>query len=124
MEEETIFDEAITQHERAGYDFNVTRRALSFGSRHPITGWREKIFTESTIKLVIVSMGDVFSRHLPPGTFTRSSLVGRTKDTVAVGDEIKDGDEDYYEVKGNRKYKLGKTLFYYIVDLTELPLHS
>ena len=101
----------------------VTRRALSLGAQDSTTGWYAKSFAETSIKMFIVSRA-ASSTHLPPGVYVRTEYLGLTRDTVALGDEIKDADNDYYEIKTIRKHKIGATLYFYECDLTLLHLHS
>lgn len=101
--------------------FNVTRRALTLGSRDGSTGWRAITFTPSTIEMIIQPRGSPFM-HLLPGAFAREDAVGRTADTVEVGDQILDSFGTYYEVKAIKGWPIGDSLVYRDCDLAELPL--
>lgn len=107
---------------KKGISFDVTWRDLTLGTRHAITGWRSKDFYESTINMIILTRGTSY-RGLVPGVFVSMDGVGLTQSDVEFGDEIKDADGIYWEVKGQLPKRKGDTLDYYRVNLTELPLH-
>lgn len=102
--------------------FDVTRRALSLGSQDSVTGWYTKSFSESTIEMIIVPRSAA-SLMVGMGLYPKYALSGFTNDVVVVGDEIKDGQNVYYEVKTNEDYYMGDSFIYRECELTKLPIH-
>jgi len=108
---------------RTGASLDVTWRALSLGERDSVTGWREKNWAESTIEMIIIPRAAT-SLAASSGVYVRLDAIGLTLSAVSVSDEIKDADNDYYEVKTVKKHKIGDQLFHYECSLTHLPLHD
>jgi len=102
---------------------DVTLWSLSLGDRDTVTGWREKSFSESTIEMIVLSRS-VTAMHLVPGMYARLDAVGRTRDTLEIGDEIETAANVYYEVKTIRNNYVGDLLWFRDCDLAELPLHE
>ena len=104
---------------------DVTHYSLVLGDRDGVTGWREKTWNETTIKMIIILKGGSPSK-LVPGTFVKYDAVGLTDTAVEEGDEIKLSTGEYYEVKSVYPI-LNVTpdrIDHYRCDLTELPLHE
>lgn len=102
--------------------FDVTRRALSLGSQDSVTGWYGKSFADSTIEVIIVPKGTVFT-VLGMGYYARHTLSGYTQDAVVEGDEIKDGQNVYYEIKTSQDHYIGDTFIFRECELSKLPIH-
>jgi len=102
---------------------DVTLRSLSLGDRDTVRGWREKSFSESTIEMIVISRG-ANSLHLIPGLYAQNDAVGRTRDSLEIGDEIETAANVYYEVKTIRNNYVGDLLWFRDCDLAELPFHE
>lgn len=105
--------------------FDVTWRDLSLGDRDSETGWRKKTFSESSIQMVIIPKGAT-DMMVVAGVYVRYNALGLTASVVSVGDEVKNADNVYYEVKTMSRWKIGSTgkVDHYQCDLVELPLHD
>ena len=118
------FTRILKRFESARGSCDVTRRALTLGTRDTITGWRAKNYSETTIKMVIIPRGAT-SSAVAAGTYVRLDAVGLTATSVNEGDEIKTSKSVYYEVKTRREHCLTPdTVEYYENDLTKLSLHG
>lgn len=106
-----------------GLDPEVTYRLLTLGSRDSETGWYEKIYVESTIKMPIVPRGTTFTFQ-GVGYYARLDALGFTADPVEVGSQIKTKSGTYYEVKGVKPHYWLDSFMFREVDLAELPLHE
>jgi hypothetical protein len=82
---------------------NLTRRGLSFGAFDPITGWPERIYTESTIRGSIQPQGASMS-NLPVGSYSKYPHTLFTQYVVHEGDQIIDADLDTYELNTVTKW--------------------
>jgi len=102
--------------------FDVTRRALSLGDADSVTGWYAKTFTESTIEMIIRPKGSTFML-LGMGFYSRYAQTGYTQDPVVEGDEIKDVQNMYYEIKTIEEHYLGDNFFFRECELVKLPIH-
>jgi len=102
--------------------FNVTRRALSLGDADTVTGWYAKTFTNSTVEMIIRPKGSTFMM-LGMGFYARYAQTGYTQDPVVEGDEIKDAQNVYYEVKSIEEHFLGDNFFFRECELMKLPIH-
>lgn len=81
-----------------GLSADITRRALSLATRDGWTGWRTKRWSTSTIEMVLVKRG---ARQLASlaGVYPVLEAVGLTADPVVVGDQILDGQGNYWDVE-------------------------
>lgn len=89
-------------------DASVTLRTLSLGShasRDSWSGWRTKTYTPSTIDMVIQKKGAI-RLSLLAGIYPSLDAVGRTADAVSIGDQILDGDGNYWDVETVVDHKL------------------
>jgi len=102
---------------------NITRRALSLGDQDAVTGWYAKEWTETTIQMLILSRAST-SLALAAGTYVRGEYTGLSVDPVVEGDEVKDSNNDYFEVKTTKPHKWGNSLIYWESDLTLLSMHG
>lgn len=122
----SIFDDAIRVFEgHYGEDScNVTRRKLSLGARDTVTGWREKTFTEDTVKGFFTQKGST-PMTLNVGTYVREDALLQACAGFHEGDEVKLPNGKYYEVKAVREHYLTPDNFCNReLDLSYLPLHS
>lgn len=103
--------------------FDVTRRALSLGSRDSWSGWRAKTWNETTIEMVIVLRGAT-QLALMAGFYPRLDAAGRTADVVAVGDQIKDANNDYWDVETVSDVYWGDSFVFRECDLTKSILYQ
>jgi hypothetical protein len=101
---------------------DVTRRELALGSSDWETGWRDKIFYETTIKMVVVPRGAT-KLAVAAGSYPRLDAVGLTRYLVEDGDEIVYNNV-YYEVKAVTPVLAGDKLIRRECDLTVLSLHE
>ena len=124
MSTSTFFTDIKQAFKRAtGTSFDVTWRALTLGARDSVTGWRAKSYADSTIEMVIIPQ--VASRLAASfGIYVTLDALGLTLTAVGVGDEMKDSDNDYYEVETVMKQKIGNVLYVYKCDLRHQPLHD
>lgn len=98
---------------------DVTRRALTLGSRDSETGHRAKSFNEYTIQMIILAKG-ARQLLLNAGTHCRLDAVGFTNTAVQPADEIQ-VDSAYYEVDTVQAIKRTPGITeYYKCDLTDL----
>ncbi len=104
-------------------DFSVTRRALSLGDADSVTGWYAKVFTPSTIEMILRPKGSVFTIH-GMGYYARHALTGYTQDPIVEDDEIIDAKTNYYEVKTIEENDLGDNFIFRECELAKLPLHA
>jgi len=103
--------------------FEVTRSALSFGERDPVTGWYEKNYTESTIDMIIITR-DAQKEALQLGCWVNLDALGLTDSQVEVGDLITDDSDTVWEVKAVKPIKIGDKVKFFKCDLKELPLYA
>jgi len=82
---------------------SVTRRELSLGAQDTVTGLYAKSFAEMTIQGSVQPRGAVML-GLPCGHVARYPHTLFTADVIAVGDEVKDANGDYYVVKSADQY--------------------
>jgi len=82
---------------------DITRRELSLGTADSTTGWYATSYTETTIQGDIQPRGAVIM-GLPVGGVARYPHTLYTADVIAVGDEVKDANNDYYVVKSADQY--------------------
>lgn len=121
----TFFTDFVAEAEGTSGSCDVTLYSLVLGDRDGVTGWREKTFTPSTIKMVIDTKGRS-ELALKAGTYVRYDALGFTNTAVEEGDEVKTSGGTYYEVKSATPiYKFTPdTIEFYSCDLTKLPLHE
>jgi len=91
--------------------FNVTRRALSLGSRDSWNGWCLKSFDPSTIEMPIVK-GGATRAALLLGVMPSVRTKGYTADVVVAGDQILDSFSDYWEVETVEEIPWGDSFGY------------
>lgn len=103
--------------------FEVTRRELVLGSRDSETGWREPSYSETTIEMIIVPRG---ARHLAllAGAYPVLDAVGLTADLVSVGDQILDGNSEYWDVESIEPVYWGDSFVYRRCHLRHMVLHG
>ena len=103
----------------------ITRRTLSLGTRDATTGWRAKTWTESIITMFIIPQ-TARSQAVAAGYLVRTDALGLMdpSDDIEVGDEVKNGGDEYYEVKTVRKPTIGDKPALYQCDLKKMPLHQ
>lgn len=101
----------------------VTRRKLILTSQDSTTGWYEKTWVESTSDGILIPKSAT-NLTLPTGTYVRLDYLYLTADPFEEGDEIRDANNNYYEVKAVKPYYIGNSFFRRECDLTTLPLHE
>lgn len=106
-----------------GVSLEVTRRKLVLGSRDGTTGWFEKSYENSTIKMVMPSES-ASSRLYGSGTFVDYTKRGFTQDVVEVGDQIETKAHVFYEVKTVMKESAGDSFSHRVCMLRHLPLYE
>jgi len=104
-------------------NFLVTRHKLTLGTADSTTGWYEKLWTDSTIEMVIVPQGAT-SMAVAAGVYVRLDAVGLTADVVEEGDQTETESGLFYEVKTVKPYWRGDSFSHNECDLTLLPLHG
>lgn len=102
---------------------NVTRRALTFGSRDSWCGWRAVTWTTSAIEMVILTRGTSYA-YLMPGFYPRLDAVAFTGTAVVAGDQILDAASDYWSIQTVQPVKVGSTVVCYACDLTYLSVYQ
>lgn len=103
--------------------FNVTRRAVSLGSRDSWSGWRAITFTETTKDMVIIPQG-ASQLILMAGVYPRLDAVGLTADAFAVGDQVKDSVNEYWDIKSIRDMYWGDSFIYRECDLVQSVMYQ
>jgi len=106
-------------------NLEITRRALSLGSRDATTGWRAKTWTESIITMFIIDQ-TARSQAVAAGYLVTTDALGimDPSDDIEVGDEVKNGGDEYYEVKTVKRPTIGDRPALYQCDLKKMPLHQ
>lgn len=95
---------------------DLTRRALSLGTRDTVTGWCKKVWTETTIQGWIIEKSSQL-QALKAGTWVRTDALLLTEDGIVEGDQVKTQGSVYYEVKAVRPMMNGDSLDHYECDL-------
>lgn len=117
------FDTMIKVFENRG-SCNVTRRKLSLSARDSITGWRDKSWSEDTVKGVFFPRG-TSPIVLPVGTYVRADGLLIVVAGFSKGDEVLTPDGKYWEVKAIREHSFTLDNFSHReLDLTYLPMHT
>jgi hypothetical protein len=103
--------------------FNVTRRALSLGSRDSWSGWHAVSWSTSTIEMIIRPKG---ASHIPTlgGHYPKLDAVGYTDDAVSVGDQIYDAFSHYYTIEELEEELWGGSLEYYVCHLSKVSMYQ
>lgn len=118
------FDDVLTDFEADGLSADVTRLELRLGkTQDTYTGWYPKSFETSTIKMAIMQRGNT-QIPLPVGYYPKYTVTGFSADPVEVGDEIRDDNEDFYEIKTVETMRELDSCGYILCELTMLPLRS
>jgi len=99
---------------------NVTLRSLSLGARDSITGWRERSYTESTIKAVGTPRGGRFDIY-GVGVYAREDRMFTAAAPANEGDQIKEGTR-YFKIVTKEQFTLLDSHLYYAYQCHELPL--
>jgi len=104
-------------------DANVTRRALSLGTRDSWNGWRGKSWATSTIEMVIVKRG---ARQLASlaGVYPVLDAAGLTADPVNVGDQILDGQGNYWDVESIEPHYWLDSFVYRVCHMNHARLYQ
>lgn len=119
-----MIDRFIADYTDRGYNFNVTRRALSLSaSPDTTTGWYGKTYAETTITGLVRRKGSTLMLG-GFGFYGKHDNTFYTATALAEGDEVKDADNRYYSVKLVQPELLGATLATYVCDAEYLPMHS
>ena len=117
------WDQLLSVFEGIG-SCNVTRRKLSFGTRDATTRWREKLFTEDTVKAIYIPRSSA-QQALKAGTYVRLDALLLTAAGFFEADEVKLPNGEYFEVKAKRDhYSTPDSFSHRELDLTHLPLHE
>lgn len=106
--------------------FDVTHRALSLsahGSRDAWSGWRTKTWNPSTIEMPMVPRGARMLSSLS-GIIPLLDAAGRTADGCAVGDQIKDAQNKYWDVEIVEDYYWGTSFVYRDCHLRKAILYE
>jgi len=106
-------------------NIEITRRVLSLGSRDSTTGWRAKSWTESIIDMFIIPQS-AQSLAAAAGYYVRTDALGlmNPSEEILVGDEVKNSNDEYYEVKTAPSPGIGDKRALYRCDLKKMPLHQ
>ena len=115
------FEEVLRLLEVEGANFTVTKRALTLGdTQDAITGWYGKSFTEdAAVKVIILPKGSALV-GLPVGYYASYAHTGFTLTSFTVGDEVKDQNNVYYQVKTVVPIYFGNTrLSHYVLELDQ-----
>jgi len=102
---------------------NVTRRALSLGDQDSTTGWYDKHYNESSIKMAIVSQSQA-TKLTGMGVYVSRDAVGITQDEVSPGDEIVDYHGNFYDVETVENTMIHDVLSHYVCQLSKKSLRS
>lgn len=102
--------------------FDVTHRVLALGAQDPTTGHYAISFADETIKMVIEPKGAsrVFAAF---GYYAHYPISGFTADVIAVGDEIKDAWNNYYEIEDLKPFSVGNQFDHYECSLVKQQFH-
>jgi len=102
-----------------------TRRALSLGSRDSTTGWRARSWTESIVDMFIIPQS-AQSLATAAGYHVRTDALGLMdpSEEILAGDEVKNSNDEYYEVKTAPSPGIGDKRALYQCDLKKMPLHQ
>lgn len=105
-------------------NLEITRRALTLGSRDATTRWRAKSWEESIITTFIIPKS-AQSRALAAGYHVSLDALGimDPSNDIVEGDEVKNSGDVYYEVKAIKNPEIGDKPALYECDLHKLPLH-
>lgn len=99
--------------------FNVTRRALSLGTRDSITGWAAKSYTTTTIKGTF-DPANIRMLNLPVGSFTGSGRPFLTANYVRAGDQIVHSVLGTFTLTSAKKVVVGDEFVYYACTAEEV----
>jgi len=101
----------------------VTRRAITLGTRDAVTGWRTITRTESTIDMIIVPKGQSF-RMGNVGIFAYMDAAGLTADPVFTCDQILTQSGEYFMAQIAKPVYVLDSFQYREVQMTCLPLYQ
>jgi len=97
---------------------DVSRRALSLGSRDADTGWCAMTYAATTQKMIIMFRGAPQTFYVP-GAHVRRDALGLTDFAFIEGDLVY-ASGAYFMVKAVTPRRIGSQLFLYECDLDEL----
>lgn len=103
--------------------FDVTRLAITLGSYDSTTGWPAKLYSKSTVGMIILPRGESFNVG-GMGFYAQYEYSGFTCDVIADGDEVKDASGQYYRVNSHRAVYRLNTFQYYECALSVLEPHN
>lgn len=108
----SMFYELRRHLEKLGFNLDVTRRALSLGAQDGTTGWYAKTFAETTIRMIVIPKGAQFLA-VSMGVFVGYDCTGLTDTAVAEGDEVLDGNHNYYIIETVQTHLLSDSAVMY-----------
>lgn len=104
-------------------NLNVTRYALSLGSRDAVTGWRNQTWTEETLDPFYTESKGVNSETTRlAGAYASQDAVGLSYDRCSLLDLIETYNGKLYQVIGVDQKDLADSYLWTVHQLKELPL--
>lgn len=116
MRPDGLVEDFIRVMEDKGADADVTLRSLILGAQDSETGWFGAAYSDSTIKMIILSRGRK-EYELPTGHCFWINFAGFTASQVLEGDLIVDADDRVYHVISVTPHCVGDLTIHYECEL-------
>lgn len=102
---------------------NVTLKTLSLGSQNATTGWYVETYTDSTVKMIIVTRASQ-QTALRLGTYVRTDALAITDEDLKEGDRVESEEGTLYMVTAVREIWSRGVFHYTEGDLEHLKLYK
>jgi len=118
-----VFEDILSSIKKQFCSMNVTRQALGLGVQDSVTGWFQKLYSPSTIEMLILPKS-AQSQALNLGYWVNMDALGFAIDPVNIYDLIVDSISRNWEIKTVQPHFVGDDFYFFVCDLKELPLYG